>query len=176
MSIKINGKDAFDKFLSALPGKLEQNVLRGGMRAMAKVIADDAQERCISSEAAASIKVGTRAERGLVTSKVQTKGRGAYLAPWLEYGTAPHFISVDESQRGGRSVRRINELHRKGSLVINGQFVGETVHHPGARPHPFLRPAVDSKMDEGLAAMTSYVTTRLARADLDSAPPREPDE
>lgn len=175
MTVRLVGKQSLDQFLASLPKKLEENVLRGGMRALVKTIADDASDRCISEEVKGSIKISARASGGIVTSKVQTKGKGAYIAPWLEYGTAPHFITVDESQRGGRSVRRINAAHREGSLVINGQYVGETVHHPGARPFPFLRPALDSKMGEGLAAMEKYITTRLAKADLDTAPPQDPE-
>src|SRR3546814_7310576 len=93
-------------------------------------------------------------EDGLIIAKMQVKGPGSYIAPWLEYGTDPHFISVDDSQRDGMSVRKVNQkvtaAGGDGSLVINGHFVGTTVFHPGARPHPFLRPALDIKEGEAI--------------------------
>lgn len=168
------GKANLDQFLASLPAKLEQAVLRGGIRAVAVVVANEAKDRCISSEVQGAIKVSTRAERGIVSAKVQTKGRGAYLAPWLEYGTDPHFIAVAAADRQGLSVHRINKLAREGSLVINGHFVGPVVHHPGAKAHPFLRPALDAKLSEAVAAMQTYVVTRLAKGDLDTAPPEDP--
>ena len=45
--------------------------------------------------------------------------------------------------------------------MINGHFVGTAVHHPGARPHPFLRPALDTKEGEAIAAAQSYINGRV---------------
>lgn len=160
---RVVNREAFHARLDDLPQQLATNVLRGGLRALVVVIADEAYQLCISEEVRAAIKVSTRVEPGLVTAKLQVKGKGAYLAPWLEHGTDPHFIAVADSQRDGRSVRRINELHRDGVLVINGQFVSGTVHHPGASPHPFIRPAVDTKFGAGMDAMAGYVRTRLTK-------------
>ena len=78
-----------------------------------------------------------------------------------ETGTAPHFIRVDDSQRRGMGINRINKSVKEGSLVINGKFVGATVHHPGARPHPFLRPALDMKEGEAIAAAQAYIDARI---------------
>lgn len=83
---------------------------------------------------------------------------------WLEWGTAPHFISVDDKQREGRSVRTINERGKNGTLAINGQPIGATVFHPGAQGHPFLRPALDTKEAEAIRAAQEYITTRLKRS------------
>ena len=148
--------------LQQLPAALEKNVLRGAARAAANVVADEARQRCISSEVRDSIKVAGSSKDGRIIAKVQTKGEGAYIAPWLEYGTRPHFISVSDADRGGRSIKRLNKEVREGSLTIGGRFVGPVVHHPGARPHPFLRPALDTKEGEAVAAAQSYITMRLA--------------
>ena len=92
------------------------------------------------------------------------------VATWLEYGTDPHFISVDDSQRQGRSVARINRLAKEPdsnhSLVIGGQFVGTTVFHPGARPEPAFRPALDTKEGEAIAAAQRYIDAKIARSGL----------
>jgi len=179
--------------LASLPEQLERNILRGAMRAGAEVIADGARENCRSAEVRETIGTTSRAEPGLVTAKVQTKGKGAYKAPWLENGTEPHFVSVDSEQSGGRTVRRVNRSEKagsldiggarrvnvgeKGSIVINGQFVGDTVHHPGARPYPFMRPALDAKERDAVAAIGSYIGKRLTKEGLAApAPTEEADE
>lgn len=162
----VRGKAEVASFVARLPAELEEKVLRGAARAAARVVADEAKERVSSREVAASIKVATGKGEGRVIAKVQTKGPGAYIAPWLEWGTDPHFIRVDESQREGRSIGKINKLHKAGSLVINGQFVGNTVFHPGARPHPFLRPALDIKEGEAIAAAQSYINSRITRSGI----------
>ena len=177
MTASLKGGADVGAFLAALPAQLEKNILRGALKAGAEVIAAGAREGCRSSEVRESIKTSSRADQGVVTAKVQTKGKGAYIAPWLEYGTDPHFISVDDAQRGGMTVRRINKKTKEGSLVIGGKFVGSTVHHPGAKPYPFMRPALDNREADAIAAIGGYIQTRLTKEGLNSPPPPEdPDE
>ncbi len=164
--VTVKGKSAVKAYIAAVPGQLQDRVLRGAARAAANVVADEAKARTQSHEVAGAIKVATRREEGRVIASVQVKGPGAYLAPWEEYGTAPHFISVDDSQRGGLSVRKINDQAKTGSLVIGGQFVGKTVYHPGAQPHPFLRPALDTKESEAMAAARGYIAARVGPAGI----------
>jgi hypothetical protein len=154
------------QFIAKLPGEIERKLLRGAGRAAANVIADEAKERSISSEVSSAIKVKVRTTEDQVVAKVQVRGRGAYIAPWLEYGTSAHFISVDDSQREGMSVNKINKANKAGSLVIGGKFVGSTVLHPGARPHPFLRPALDIKGDAAFAAAQGYINSRVTRSGI----------
>lgn len=156
----VRGKAEVRSFIAGIHGQA-QSVLRGAARAAANVVADEARDRTRSSEVRGSIKVAVATEDSRVVAKVQTKGPGAYIAPWEEYGTAPHFISVDESQRRGMGVKTINKRVKEGSLVINGKFVGTTVHHPGARPHPFLRPALDTKEGEAIEAAQAYINARV---------------
>jgi HK97 gp10 family phage protein len=171
----VKGKQEMNAFFANLPGKLQENVLRGAMRAAAKVVADEAKENCISEDVRKSIKISSRAhDDGRVVAKVKTAGKGAFMAPWLEFGTSEHYISVDDSQRQGMSIGRINRKAKEGVLVINGEPVGKTVLHPGARPHPFLRPALDLKGDEAIRAAQAHIDKRLAKEgyntpDLDDA-------
>lgn len=157
----VRGRAEVRSFIASIPGQTNK-LLRGAARAAANVVAAEARDRTNSSEVRGSIKVAVAAEEeGRIIAKIQTKGPGAYIAPWEEYGTAPHYISVDESQRRGMSVKRINKGVKEGSLVINGKFVGTTVHHPGARPHPFLRPALDTKEGEAIQAAQEYINARV---------------
>lgn len=157
----VRGKSDVRAFIAVIPEQLTTRVLRGAGRAAANVIANEAKDRSISDEVSGAIKVATSVTDGLIIAKVQVKGRGAYIAPWLEYGTDPHFISVDERQREGKSVARINRDVKEGSLVIGGQFVGSTVWHPGARPNPFLRPALDIKEADAIRAAQQYISSRV---------------
>ena len=157
-------------YITGIPRALEDRVLLGAARAAATVVAEEAELRSISHEVSAAIKVATKGEDGRVIAKVQVKGPGAYIAPWLEYGTDPHFISVDDSQRNGMSVRRVNKAVNDGSLVIGGNFVGTTVWHPGAQAHPFLRPALDTKEGEAVAAAQTYIDSRVSGGQILPAP------
>lgn len=160
------GRAGVDRYFDQARDRIRP-LLRGAARAGATVIADRAKENTQSSEVRAAVKIATRQEETRMVGLVQLKGPGAYLAPWEEYGTSAHFISVDESQRGGRSIGRINRLAKEPdsshSLVIGGAFVGTTVLHPGARPHPFLRPALDTEEVEAQRAAQSYINARVSR-------------
>ncbi|WP_242183228.1 HK97 gp10 family phage protein [Sphingomonas sp. CARO-RG-8B-R24-01] len=174
----VRGSGDVRRFLAQIPVDLESKVLRGAARAAANVIADEARDRSLSHVVTDSIVTKVRATPGQIKSTVSVKsGWARSLAIWQEYGTDPHFISVDDSQREGRSTRRINDLNKEGaSLVIGGQFVGTTVHHPGAKAHPFMRPALDLREAEAIAAAQSYINARVSRAGITgSAEPEESD-
>lgn len=171
----VRGKADVQRFIAQLPGEIERKLLRGAGRAGANVIAKEAKERCISSEVRGLIKVRVRSTESQVIAKVQVRGPGAYIAPWIEYGTSPHFISVDDSQRDGRSVKRINTEMKAGSLVIGGQYVGTTVLHPGAKPHPFLRPALDTQASAAIKAAQGYINARVSRTGIKGSPEGEGD-
>lgn len=171
---KVRGRSEVKRFIAQLPGEIERKLLRGAGRAAAKVVAEEAKDRSISDEVSSAIRIRVSTTDGGVVAKVQVRGPGAYIAPWLEYGTSAHFIRVDDSQREGMSVGRINRLHNEGSLVIAGKFVGSSVFHPGARPHPFLRPALDVKADAAFAAAQGYINSRVGPSGIRGAV--EPEE
>lgn len=160
------GKSAVDAFFAKVPQELATRVLRGAGRAAANVVADEARARSISPEVSAAIRVRTRIERTRIIASVQVAMSNYNLPLWLEYGTDPHFISVDDSQRAGMSVRKVNEGERAGTLAIGGEPVGTTVWHPGAQAHPFLRPALDIKEADAIRAAQHYISTRVTKAGI----------
>lgn len=165
----LKGRERVRRFLRVeVPEALDGNILRGAAREAGRVLAEEARERTTSDAVRGAIVVQPRHSEGTAKVVVTVKGRWASsLAKWLEYGTSGHFISIDAAQRGGRGLLRINQQIREAggdrSLVIAGQFVGTTVWHPGARPHPFLRPALDLKEAEAIGAAQKYVRARLGR-------------
>lgn len=170
MSIK--GRSEVSRYLlQRVPAALEKKLLRGAAKAAGEVLANEAKARVASQVVREAIVVRSRHKDGVVRVEVTVTRRWPRsLAYWLEYGTSRHFISVDDGQRRGRGTRRLNQQLREAkgdaSLVIGGKFVGATVLHPGARPHPFLRPALDTKASEAVTAAQNYITVRLAREGL----------
>lgn len=161
----VRGRAGVKAFFAKTPAAIEAKLLRGAARAGAAVIAGEAKDRVTSDQVRNAIVITTASEPGRVVAKVQVKGRWpTSLGTWLEYGTAPHFITVDAGQRGGMSVRRLNNKVADGSLVIGGQFVGASVQHPGARPHPFLRVSLDLKATEAFASAQSFINARVTPA------------
>lgn len=159
-----------------MPETFLRKVLPGAGRAGGEVIADEARTRLGARRAdiagggsvliADSVKVKVRRRDNIIRVRITLDGPGGYVGRWLEYGTDPHLISVDDSVRDGRSVARINTLAREGSLKIGDKFVGAAVFHPGAKAHPFLRPALDTREGDAIAAMQGYVTARASRAGI----------
>ncbi len=176
MTFAIKGGPELMALLDQLPAKLATNVVRGGLRAGAKVIQTEARllVRAESGLTRKSIKIDTGARDGRITATIKTRGKHAYLAPMLEYGIAPHFITIADADRGAlgvqsQSVKTINKMTKRGSLVINGKFVGPSVHHPGVMAHPFMRPALDAKAKDAVNAVGQYIAARLRIGNL-SAP------
>jgi hypothetical protein len=157
------GKAAVNAYFAETRRNLP-NLLRGAGRAGATVVADEIKETTPSDEVRDNVRIRTRLDGDIIKVRIDVKDRWANsVGIWLEYGTEGHFISVDDSQRRGMSVGRINERTREGSLVIGGNFVGSTVWHPGARPHPTFRPALDRKEADAIAAAQAYINTRVSR-------------
>jgi hypothetical protein len=168
--VTVRGKAETQRYMAQLPAKLD-GVVRGAARAGGKVLAEGVKQRTPSEEVRENVRIRTRKSDDQITVTVDVKpGWARSIATWLEYGTSPHFISVDDSQRRGMSVGRINQRANdpdsSHSLVIGGKFVGATVFHPGARPHPAFRPALDADRDDAIAAAQSYINGRVKRSGI----------
>lgn len=165
--VTVTGKADVKAYMSGIPARM-QDILRGAARAGAKVFADEIKALTPSQEVRDDLRTKTTAGDGRVLSRVDIKpGYGRSIGNWLEYGTSPHFIAVDKSQRAGKSVRRVNALTNENggnhALVIGGNLVSGTVFHPGARPFPAFRPALDTKAGEAQAAAQAYINKRVSR-------------
>lgn len=171
------GRESVTRYLRGLPAEIERKLLPGAARAGGKVIAAEAKENVRSPAVAAKIEVKVRGSDGHVVAKIGVAdGWARSVGIWLEYGTDPHYITVDDSQRQGMSANRINRLAKNGgTLVINGTPVGKTVFHPGAQAFPFLRPALDTRFDDAVAAAQRHINSRVGPAGI-AADPEGTDE
>lgn len=163
----VTGLAELQKFLDQLPAKIERNVMRGALRAGVNVIKNQARAsapvgqpsqenvRLYGGYAGAlrdSIRVTTRVRGGRVTASVKAGGKNSrsradvYYAHMIEFGTRAHFI-LPRKARGWLSF--LSVFARK-------------ISHPGARPRPFMRPALDSQAQNAVIAAAEYMKKRLA--------------
>jgi hypothetical protein len=168
--VTVTGKAEVHAYIGGIPAKM-QGVLKGAAKAGANVIADEIRARTPSQEVRDELRISVKTRDGGVSARIDLKTQWAQsIGTWLEYGTSPHFITVDDSQREGRSAARINRLGKEkggdGSLVIGGNFVGKTVFHRGAQAYPVFRPAVDTKEQEAIAAAQAYINRSVARGTI----------
>jgi HK97 gp10 family phage protein len=171
--INVKGLAELDEFLTTLPIKMQKNILRGAVRAAMKPVRKKARANInsISGETAKSLKVSTRSRGTTVIAKLRPKGPNAYKAIFLEYGTRRHLIAVSDVDRnvnhrrsrklGRLTLESITTVNRR-VLKIGNNLVGPSVTHPGARPHPFLRPALDTEALRAVVAFGEYVQRRMA--------------
>ncbi len=172
----VKGLDQLQQFLDTLPAKVEANIMRSALRAGMKTVQNKAQINInsVSGDLASSLKISTRLRNGIVRSVLAAKGFQGYKAMWLEYGTEPHLVKVSDqdkrlnrrrSMRLGKPVyESVSSINRRAkSLSIGGKLVGPYIMHPGAKPKPFLRPALDSSAQEVLIAVGEQIKARLQK-------------
>ena len=145
--VHVKGLDELQKLLDTLSAKMEQNVMRGALRAGMKPIRDEAKAGAAKAtgELAAGLRVSVRARAGKVTASLRAAGKHGYLARWIEYGTAAHRIAAKKG----------------GALFFNGSAV-KFVDHPGSKARPFLRPALDARAQDAVIAAGNYIKQRLS--------------
>lgn len=129
---QVKGLAELQKALDELPEKIAANVMRGAMRAGAKVLADEArlQAPVLSGELRATIRHAAKIENRVAIGYVRAGPRGDSKKGWyvrfVEFGTAAH------------------------------------MNHLGATKKPFMRTALDEGAGRALAAVAGYIRKRLA--------------
>ena len=161
--INITGGDDLFAALQALPVKLEKNIMRGAMRAGAKLMLEDARAKCPVSppsgvaskkygakegELRDSLRISTGAKNGKVYAFVKAGNKAAFYARMVEYGTVPHE----------------EPLGAKHALMLGGTF-RDAINHPGADAHAFKRPAFYGNADNSIAQVADYIGARLDKLD-----------
>ena len=166
--INITGGKELAQFLQQLPVKLEKNIMRGALRAGAKVILDEARINVPVQygELKKSLRVSTNAKRGRVEAKVKAgskaKSKGGKIKGWyaaiVEFGASPHIIK-------GKGGKMLKFTARDGRKIEIAQ-----VNHPGFKPRPYLRPALDAKAKASIVEVGNYIKARLTKEGINGAP------
>lgn len=154
-NITVTGLADLQKMLDTLPAKVEANIMRGALRVGMKLIQADAKQHAAVASGLLrdGLKIYTGIKDGRVTARLKVSGKHAYLARWIEYGTAAHRINTK----------------KKAALFIGGIFA-KFVDHPGAKAHAFLRHALDARAQDAVVAAGEYIKKRLATKEgLDTA-------
>ena len=155
----IIGAAKLDSFMQQLPVKVERNILRAALRAGVNEFKAEAKQRVPVDEGdlRASLRVTTSSKSGTVYAKLKVGGKKAPHAHLVEFGTAAHKI-------------RPKKQH---ALAFAGVAVRE-VDHPGAKPHPFFRPAFDAKPAAAVAATAAKIRERLTLEGINTPAPEDP--
>lgn len=145
--VQVTGLKELAQFLDELPAKLQNNVMRGALRAGMKPVQADAKMAVavVSGQLRDGLKISTRNKAGMVTASLKATGKHGYIARFVEFGTRPHTISAKDG----------------GALAFGGG-VYQSVQHPGAKPHPFMRPALDGQASNAVVAAAEYMKDRLS--------------
>lgn len=145
--LHVKGLSELQKFLDELPVKVEKNIMRGALRAGMNTVKPVAQQNIhsVSGLLAAGLKISTNSRGGTVTASLKAKGPHGFIAKWIEFGTRAHNIAA-----------------KTGGWLSFGGVFAKSVAHPGARPKPFMRPALDQQAQTAVIASAEYMKTRLA--------------
>lgn len=155
-TIRVEGLNELLKSLESLPVKIERRVLSGGLRAGARVVANKAKSlvRVRSGSLRKSIRVSSikpkNGKRGQLVAAVKAGGKRANVsvnyAGWVERGTKAHEIKA-----------------KRGKALKIGAGFRRSVVHPGAKPNPYLAPALRASAGQALDAMAAYIRERLPK-------------
>ena len=166
-TVTVSGLKELDDLLKQLPVKIERNVMRGAMRAGQKVIADAAKNNLRQNgsvdtgelERSVRIRFKRKSEKfGWIRAFVMAGNKQAYYSHMVEFGTASYYSGK------GRTVGKPYEITPKvaGSLFLGG-VLRESVTHPGIKPKPFMRPAIDNNSDAAIKAVVEYMQKRIPK-------------
>jgi len=167
LSAKIEGLAEIERRLSAMPVVIQRRILRGALRAGARVFRRHmVQEVPISGERRLdytglapkipgdlrrSIRVGKPyIDRGRLSITTKAGNDKAFYAHMVEVGVRPHTIS-----------RRRNLGRSRNVLVIARQFVSGPVRHPGFAGRFFARSALASGEGPAVLAFRNYFDNRV---------------
>lgn len=153
----VHGGRELQDMLDTLPGKMQKNINRAGLRAGAAVLLAEVKQNIPVASGALrdSARVTSRARGAEVSASVKVGNRVAWYAHLVEFGTRPHVIKPKNP---------------RGTMQFGG-ITARSVNHPGTRARPFMRPAADSKTPEALAAVAKKIRERLTKQGLNTPAP-----
>jgi HK97 gp10 family phage protein len=137
--------------LDMLAPNIEKKLMRGALRAGQKITLDRAKQgiHSIDGDLANSLRISTSVRGGLVKATVKAGNAKAFYARWVEFGTAAHIIRA-----------------KNGKAISLGGHEYASLQHPGAKAHPFMRPALDAAAvnnSEAFTAVGAYLGQRITK-------------
>lgn len=163
----VSGVADLDKFLAAFPKKLATKAYRRALTAAADPIEKEARLRAPkkSGKMAKAIKKGSprKNQDGTFSISVRMTGRDAFLGLFAEYGVEPHLIARKGGRRGRAALKAAKGQgdNSGGVLKIGDEFVSGIISHPGYAASPFLRPALDLRAEDAIAAFAASLRASI---------------
>ncbi len=118
--LDLKGGKELQQLLDQLPAKIEANILRGGLRAGAKVLLNAVKESAPVDEGdlAASARISTSIRRGQVRVFVKVGNEKAWYAHIVEFGAAPHSVKKGDKigKEKGDGDRRLHPRRKAKSI------------------------------------------------------------
>ena len=164
--LEIKGLKELNNLLNKLPDKIAKKPLQNALRAGGNVVVKAAKAKAPVDTGLLRDSISVRKSKektGAVHYQVgvyqKTGKKRPFYAHMIEFGTGAYY-----SGTGGKSLRAPYEIVPKkaGSLFFGGLF-RESIIHPGIRPAPFMRPAVDNYTDAALDSVVNYMQKRIPK-------------
>lgn len=173
MTIKVSGLAEMHKTMQELPSKIEANIVRGALRAGQRVVMTKAKELAPTDSGALRdsirIRINRRAgKKGFVRVDLMAGNFKAWYAHLIEFGTASFYNGSGQTVGGPYIIKgkeggiQASRSRKRKALKVGASFVDQ-VTHPGIKPKPFMRPAVDASMDDAIEAVSKYFRTRVPK-------------
>jgi HK97 gp10 family phage protein len=164
-TINIRGGKELGQFLQSLPLKIEKNIMRAALRSGARVIANEAKKNVAvqDGDLKRSIRTGSNAKKGRVEAYAKAGDKKAWYYRFVEFGTAAHIIK-------GRNGGMLRFMAKDGKSIQTPQ-----VSHPGAIAKPYMRPALDTKGNDAVIAVTNKIRERLTQEGINTVAPEGSD-
>lgn len=171
----VRGLKELDDFLASLPAKMQKQAYRQALTAAAAPIRDEARSNARRQSGKMARAIGTGSARQnqdgtfQISVRLDPKKEHGFLGVFHEYGVRPHFIRAGDT---GKSARILTKAARRGDvtgdvktghLKIGDTFISGEVFHPGHGAHPFMRPALEAKRDEAMAAFADRIRAFLEK-------------
>ena len=144
---KVDGLAALHEFMQEMPVRLEKNILRGAIRAGARVVADDAKARAPVLKDPDDRRIAGALRKSVRVMNVQVKS-----------GTVKGGVAA-----GGKVT-----VGRGGNKADGDAFYAHFLEYGTVNmvPQPFMRPAIDGKSQSAVDASAAYIRQRVEAGDL----------
>lgn len=163
LEFQIQGLDELKRQLDTLPAKIEGNVMRGALRAGVNVLKKEAEAHVPVKTGALrnSLRISfarKSQQYGWLRAHLKAGNKDAWYAHLIEYGTASYYSGTGSTVGGPYDIRA-----SKGKSLFFAGLFAQVITHPGIRPQPFMRPALDKAAAPALDAVAHYIRNRLPR-------------
>jgi HK97 gp10 family phage protein len=163
LEIQIDGLAELKRQLDQLPAKIEGNVMRGALRAGVNVLKKEAEAHVPVKTGALRksmrISFARKSQRyGWLRAHLKAGNKEAWYAHLIEYGTASYYSGTGKTVGGPYDIRA-----SKGKSLFFAGIFSQVITHPGIRPQPFMRPALDKAAAPALDAVAHYIRNRLPK-------------